>query len=172
MFNWYRISMCFTCFSYQFVFNKRFLKIYCLSVYSFFLVSFTSMYTTLKIISRKFLGVNLIWTFFSHVGAIFFLNSPYMFNVYKNQLSRQTGSRNLTGPKMLPTIWYTYMTLVTKYQISAINSYWKNVTKNILDGRKDRRKTVYPPPPSGSGGIIIIQNTTLYNTSKHLQQYF
>jgi hypothetical protein len=28
--------------------------------------------TTLKIISRKFLGVSLIWTFFSHVGAIFF----------------------------------------------------------------------------------------------------
>jgi hypothetical protein len=25
----------------------------------------------------------------------------YMFNVYKNQLSRQTGSRNLTGPKTL-----------------------------------------------------------------------
>jgi len=64
--------MCFTCFSCQFVFNKRFLKIYCLSVHSFFLVSFTSMYTTLKIISRKFLGVSLIWTFFSHVGAIFF----------------------------------------------------------------------------------------------------
>jgi hypothetical protein len=48
----------------------------------------------------------------------------YMFNVYRNQLSRQTGSRNLTGPKTLPTIWYTYMMLVTKYQISAINSYW------------------------------------------------
>jgi hypothetical protein len=48
----------------------------------------------------------------------------YMFNVYKNQLSRQTGSRNLTGSKTLPTIWYTYMMLVTKYQISAINSYW------------------------------------------------
>jgi hypothetical protein len=47
----------------------------------------------------------------------------YMFNVYKNQLSRQTGSRNMTGPKTLPTIWYTYMMLVTKYQISAINSY-------------------------------------------------
>ena len=41
-----------------------------------------------------------------------------MFNVYKKQLSRQTGSRNLTGPKPLPTIWYTYMMLVTKYQIS------------------------------------------------------
>ena len=48
-----------------------------------------------------------------------------MFNVYKNQLSRQTGSRNPTGPKTLPTIWYTYMTLVTKYQISAINTLRK-----------------------------------------------
>jgi len=64
--------MCFTWFLCQFVFNKRFLKIYCLSVCSFFLVSFTSMYTTLKIISRKFLGVRLIWTFFTHVGAIFY----------------------------------------------------------------------------------------------------
>ena len=45
-----------------------------------------------------------------------------MFNVYKNQQSRQTGSRNLMGPKTLPTIWSTYMKLVTKYQISAINS--------------------------------------------------
>jgi hypothetical protein len=49
----------------------------------------------------------------------------YMFNVYKNQLSRQTGSRNLMGPKTLPTIWDTYMKLVTKYQISAINSCWE-----------------------------------------------
>ena len=47
----------------------------------------------------------------------------YMFNVYRNQLSRQRGSRNLTDPKTLPTIWYTYMILVNKYQISAINSY-------------------------------------------------
>jgi hypothetical protein len=44
----------------------------------------------------------------------------YMFNVHKNQQSRQTGSRNLMGPKTLPTIWGTYMKLVTKYQISAI----------------------------------------------------
>jgi hypothetical protein len=49
----------------------------------------------------------------------------YMFNVYKNQLSRQTGSRNLMGPKTLLTIWGTYMTLVTKYQISAINGCWE-----------------------------------------------
>jgi hypothetical protein len=45
----------------------------------------------------------------------------YMFNVYKNQPSRQTGSRNLTGQKTLPTKWGTYMKLVMKYQISAIN---------------------------------------------------
>ena len=59
-----------------------------------------------------------------------------MFNVNKNQLSRQTGSRNLTGPKTLPTIWHTYMKLVTKYQISAINSCWEKCDKNIL-GRTD-----------------------------------
>jgi hypothetical protein len=38
-----------------------------------------------------------------------------------NQQSQQTGSRNLMGPKTLPTTWGTYMKLVTKYQISAIN---------------------------------------------------
>jgi hypothetical protein len=66
----------------------------------------------------------------------------YMFNVYKNQLSRQTGSRKLTGTKTLPTIWDTYMKLVTKYQIPVINSCWEkcdekcaymfNVFKNQL----------------------------------------
>ena len=43
-------------------------------------------------------------------------------NVYKNQQNRQTGGMNLMGPKTLPTIWGTYMKVVTKYQISAINS--------------------------------------------------
>jgi hypothetical protein len=52
----------------------------------------------------------------------FYEKCAYMFNVYRNQLSRQTGSRNLMDPKTLPTIWGTYMKLVTKYQISAINS--------------------------------------------------
>jgi hypothetical protein len=65
----------------------------------------------------------------------------YMFNVYKNQLSRQTGSRNLTGPKTLLTIWYIYMTLVTKYQISAINSYWEKCDKKYL-GRTEGRTEV------------------------------
>ena len=41
---------------------------------------------------------------------------------YDTPALRQTGSRNLMGEKTLPTIWGTYMKLVTKYQISAINS--------------------------------------------------
>ena len=40
---------------------------------------------------------------------------------YDTPARRQTGSRNLTGQKTLPTKWGTYMKLVTKYQISAIN---------------------------------------------------
>jgi hypothetical protein len=45
-----------------------------------------------------------------------------MFNVYKYQQSRQTGSRNLMGSKTLPTIWGTYVKFVTKYQI---NCWWQ-----------------------------------------------
>ena len=60
----------------------------------------------------------------------------YMFNVYKNQLSLKTGSRNLTGPKMLPTIWHTYMKLVTKYQFLPSIVAEKNATKTILDGQR------------------------------------
>jgi hypothetical protein len=40
-----------------------------------------------------------------------------MLNVYKNQQKRHTGSRNLMGPKTLPTIWGTYMKLVTKQDV-------------------------------------------------------
>jgi hypothetical protein len=67
-----------------------------------------------------------------------------MFNVYKNQQSRQTGSRNLMGPK----------TLVTKYQISAINSCWEkcdekcaymfNVYKNQLSRQIGSRNLTDP----------------------------
>jgi hypothetical protein len=45
---------------------------------------------------------------------------------------------------------------VTKYQISAINSYWEKCDEKYLgqaEGRADGGKTVYPPPPSGSGDI-------------------
>ena len=89
----------------------------------------------------------------------------YMFNVYKNQLSRQTGSRNLMGPKTLPTIWHTYMKLVTQYQISAIDSCWENCDEKYLgrtEGQTDRGKTVYPPPPPGSGDIITLKRKTVH----------
>ena len=78
----------------------------------------------------------------------------HMFNVYKNQLSWQTRSRNLTGPKTLPTIWGTYMKLVVKYQISAINSCWEksnekcaymfNVYKNQLSWQTGSRNLTGP----------------------------
>ena len=78
----------------------------------------------------------------------------YMCNVYKNQLSQQTGSMNQMGPKMLPTIWHTYKKLVTKYQIFAINICREKCDEKYLgmDGRMDRGKTVYPL--RWSGGII------------------
>jgi hypothetical protein len=77
-----------------------------------------------------------------------------MFNVYKNQLSRQTGSRNLRDSKTLPIIWYTYMKVVTKYQISASNSCWEkcdekcaymfNVYKNQLSRQTGGRNLIGP----------------------------
>jgi hypothetical protein len=73
----------------------------------------------------------------------------YMFNVYKNQQSRQTGSRNLMDPKTLPTIWYTYMTFVTIYQISAINSYWEKCDKKYLGWTEVKQYT--PLPLQGAG---------------------
>ena len=79
----------------------------------------------------------------------------YMFNVNKNQPSQQTGSRNLTGPK--PQYGIPIWRLWPKIRFLPSTVTEKNVTKNILDGRKDgqmdRGKTVYPSPPSGSRGM-------------------
>ena len=61
----------------------------------------------------------------------------------------QTGSRNLTGPKTLPTICYTYMMLVTKYQISAINSYWEKCDEKYLGQTEVKQYT--PLPLRGAG---------------------
>ena len=66
---------------------------------------------------------------------------------------KQTGSRNLMVPKTLPMIWGTFMKLVTKYQIYAINSCCEKGDEKYLgrtegrtDERTDRGKSVYPPP--------------------------
>ena len=95
----------------------------------------------------------------------------YMFNVYKNQLSRQTGSRNLIRPKTLPMIWGTYMTLVTKYQISAINSCWEkcdekcaymfNVYKNKQSRQTGSRN------PMGSKTLPTIWGTYMKLVTKY-----
>ena len=42
-----------------------------------------------------------------------------------NKVSKREVGIWWTNPKTLPTIWGTYMKLVTKYQISAINSCWE-----------------------------------------------
>jgi hypothetical protein len=68
-----------------------------------------------------------------------------MLNVYKN---RQTGSRNLMHPKTLPMIWGTYMKLVTKYQIAAINSCWEKCNEkwaymfNVYKNQQSRKEEV------------------------------
>jgi hypothetical protein len=86
--------------------------------------------TYIKLVTKyKISAINICWEKCDEILA-------YMFNVYKNQQSWQTGSRNLMGPKTLPTIWGTYMKLVTKYQISATNSYWEKCDEKYL-GRTD-----------------------------------
>jgi hypothetical protein len=71
-------------------------------------------------------GRNLIFGHKLHIGTPYrgkrFWTHQIPMLTYDTPALRQTGSRNLTGQKTLPTIWGTYMKLVTKYQISAINS--------------------------------------------------
>jgi hypothetical protein len=89
----------------------------------------------------------------------------------------ETGSRNLMGPKTLPTIWGTYLKLVTKYQISTINSCWEkcdeklaymfNVYKNQQSQQTGSRNlmafaydpeklcVIIPSLPEGEGGILF-----------------
>jgi hypothetical protein len=64
-------------------------------------------------------GRNLIFGHKLHIGT------PYCGKRFYSPALWQTGSRNQTSHKALPTIWGTYIKLVTKYQISAINSCWE-----------------------------------------------
>jgi hypothetical protein len=66
---------------------------------------------------------HILFSITNHMGCILlylwkqdelWANAHLWYNVYKNQPSRQTGSRNLMGPITLPMIWGTYMKLVTK----------------------------------------------------------
>ena len=100
--------------------------------------------TYMKLVTKyQISAINICWEKCDEKWA-------YMFNVYKNQQSWQTGSRNLMGPKTLPTIWGTDMKLVTKYQICAINSCWEkcaymfNVYKNQLSRQTGSRNLMVP----------------------------
>jgi hypothetical protein len=68
------------------------------------------------------------------------ISSQFILFLSRLSYSFCPASRNLTNPKTLPTIWYTYITLVIKYQISAINSYWEKCDEKYLgwtEGRTD-----------------------------------
>ena len=78
----------------------------------------------------------------------------YMFNVYKNQLSRQTGSRNLTVQKRYPQYGIPIWSLWPKIRFLPSTVTEKNATKN-KDGRTDRRTEVkqYTPLPLWGAGV-------------------
>ena len=84
-----------------------------------------------------------------------------------------TYSRNLTGPKTLPTLRHTYMKLVTKYQISAINSCWEKYL-GWTERQTDRGKTVYPPPVERGYNYIFWGKMNIFyiNTSTACPQVF
>jgi hypothetical protein len=102
--------------------------------------------------SATIVGGDLIFGHKLHIGT------PYR----GNRFWTQTGSRNLMGPKMLPTIWYPYMMLVTKYQISAINSYWEKCDEKYL-GREFLTITVHVYTQSYSCSTILSPFTQPYN---------
>jgi hypothetical protein len=72
-----------------------------------------------------------------------------MFNVYKNQQSWQTGSRNLMGQKTLPTIWDTYKIPTSCLPTLLIFIYIEHtfcICPFLL---------LYPRSPKGKGGILF-----------------
>jgi hypothetical protein len=94
-----------------------------------------------------------------------------------NYMCRQTGSRNLMGPKTLPTIWGTDMELVTKYQICVIDScstcwekcdekfaYMFNVYKNQLSRQTGSRNL------TGQKTLLIVyhQQKKKYNKTTNV----
>jgi hypothetical protein len=69
---------------------------------------------------------------------------------------RQTGSRNLTGPKNATHNMVYLYDACDQISDLCYQQLLRKVRRKIswTDGRTDRGKTVYPPPPSRSGGII------------------
>ena len=86
---------------------------------------------------------------------------------YDTPVLRQTGSRNMAGQKTLPTIWSTYMKLVTKYQITAINSCWEKCDEKlayIFNVYKNQ-----PSRPTGSRNLMDLKTfPTIWGTDMKL----
>jgi hypothetical protein len=86
----------------------------------------TIWHTYMKLVTKyQISAINSCWEKCDEIWA-------YMFNVYRNQLSRQTGSRNLTGPKTLPTIWHTYMKLVTYFLFADFVDFYTHWTYMLI----------------------------------------
>jgi hypothetical protein len=81
--------------------------------------------------------------------------NPILWEAFFDPSDSQTGSRNLTGPKTLPTIWHTYMKLETKYHIFAIDSCWEQCDEKY-HGRTDRVKQYTPLP------LFVVYGEKLY----------
>jgi hypothetical protein len=106
-------------------------------------------------------------------SKIFFVT---FFSVTWWQKSDIWSQANLMGPKTLPTIWGTYIKLVTIYQISAINSCWEkcdgkcaymfNVYKNQLSRQTGSRNLTCPKTlstiPATIDGRNLIYGHKLY----------
>jgi hypothetical protein len=91
---------------------------------------------------------------YMHIFRRIFLSNYW--NVYKNQQSRQTGSRNPMGSKTLPTIygvpiWSLWPnirflpSIVAEKNVTKNGAYMFNVYKNQLS----------PRSPKGEGGILF-----------------
>jgi hypothetical protein len=96
------------------------------------------------------------------------------FSLTVNQLSRQTGSRNLTDSKTLPTIWHTYMKLVTKYQISVINSCLDKCNEKCENVTVTRPliplSPFYTPTPRRGRGVYCFTSVHPRYFSSHFSQ--
>ena len=79
----------------------------------------------------------------------------YMFNVYKNQLSRQTGSTISDRSKNATHNMVYIYDACDQISDFCHQQILRKMRRKIswTDGRTDRGKTVYPPPPPGSRGI-------------------
>ena len=78
-------------------------------------------------------------------------------------------------PLPLPMIWGTYMKLVTKYQISAINSCWEkcaymfNVDKNQLSRQTGSRNLMVPKTLPTISRLVIGTSRTVGSAKKFVR---